>query len=58
MTVPLILFSFNNIDIQLFLPIQSVASMNINSPIRKLLVSINQDLGYFYNLQFDLQFLR
>ena len=58
MTVPLILFSFNNIDIQLFLPIQSVASMNINSPIRKLLVYINQYLGYFYNLQFDLQFLR
>ena len=58
MTVPLIIFSFNNIDIQLFLPIQSVASMNINSPIRKLLVSINQYLGYFYNLQFDLQFLR
>ena len=31
-------------DIQLFRPIQSVLSMNINSPIRKLLVSINQCL--------------
>ena len=40
-----------NIDIQLFLPIQSVVSMNINLPIRKLLLSTNQCLTYFY-LQF------
>ena len=50
-----ILFSFNriccllftemiNFDIQLFLPNQSALSININSPIRKLLVSINQCL--------------
>ena len=53
----LILSSFNNTDIQLFLPILLVLSMNINSPIRKLLVLINQCLIYFY-LQFSLQFLR
>ena len=53
----LILSSFNNTDTQLFLPILLVLSMNINSPIRKLLVLINQCLIYFY-LQFSLQFLR
>ena len=53
----LILSSLNNTDIQLFLPILLVLSMNINSPIRKLLVLINQCLIYFY-LQFSLQFLR
>ena len=51
----LILFSFNNIDIQFFLPIQSVLSMNINLPVRKLLFSINQWLIYFY-LQFTIWF--
>ena len=41
------------IDIQLFLPIQSVLSMNLNSPIRKLMVQFT----FIYNLQFDLFFL-
>ena len=40
------------IDIQLFLPIQSVLSMNLNSPIRKLMVQFT----FIYNLQFDLFF--
>ena len=37
-----------NVEIQLFLPIQSALSMNINSPIKKLIVSINQCLIYVY----------
>ena len=44
-----------NIEIQLFLPIQSVLSMNINSPIIKLLVSIDQCPIYFY-IQFAIWF--
>ena len=44
-----------NIDIQLFLPIQLVLSMNRNSPVRKLIVSINQCLINLY-LQFTIRF--
>ena len=46
-----------DINIQLFLFIQSVLSININSPIKKVLVSINQSsfdyLIYFYYKFFD-----
>ena len=46
-----------NIENQLFLPIRSVLSMNINSRISKLLVSINQSFSgyliYFYYNIFD-----
>ena len=45
-----------NIEIPLFLPIQSVSSININLPIRNLLVPINQSFSgyliYFYFIFF------